>query len=278
MPNHQFRGEGRDMEKLCAAALWWQRRGFPIFPLKPRGKVPLGSLAPHGLKDATLDPSIIKTWWHLAPAANIGFALPADIFVIDLDGEDACNGWLNTCGRHGELPPTLTVNTKRGKHLYFRCNIESRNSVGQIGKGVDVRGNGGYVLLPPSVHPSGALYTLDCRTELEIARAPEWLTTLALIDNEPTVAEIIAPLPPHGHNIKCLRAVEGIIRFVASARIGERNAATFWGACRLREYVVNGVIDRSLANELLMDAARRTGLLPREISATVASAFRGRQS
>ena len=83
---------------------------------------------------------------------------------------------------HGCLPKTVTVKTGKGRHRYFRCgDARIRNSAGRLGKGIDVRGDGGYVVAAGSVHVSGADYRfVDGRglDEIEVARAPRWLLGL----------------------------------------------------------------------------------------------------
>lgn len=117
---------------LAAAAQWWTCRGFAVFPIEPRGKRPLGLFVPHGVKDASSDPRVVAAWWRQEPAANIGLAIPKGTFVVDLDGEQALQSWFALCDRHGALPPTLSVTTGRGKHLYFRSSIEVKNSTGRL--------------------------------------------------------------------------------------------------------------------------------------------------
>src|SRR5262249_1084145 len=79
--------------------------------------------------------------------------------------------------RHGgsdqglSLPESLKVITGNGYHLWFRSNQQVRNSAGKLGPGIDVRGNGGYVVAPPSKHVSGSTYTFD--NKLPIAELPD---------------------------------------------------------------------------------------------------------
>lgn len=103
---------------MLNSVLAWLERGFPVFPLKPKGKVPLGALAPHGFKDATRDPAVIRDWWRRHPRANIGLCTGGGLFVVDLDGPEAAQWFASTCDRHREAVRTLTVKTARGWHLY----------------------------------------------------------------------------------------------------------------------------------------------------------------
>ena len=139
---------------------------------------------PNGVKDATTVRKTIKGWWNRWPDANIGIATgrSSDIFVLDVDGEDGKAGLEKLKAKHGSLPNTVTIKTGKGRHLYFRCNgARVGNSVGKLGEGIDVRGDGGYVVAAGSIHVSGVDYRfVDGRGlhELEIASAPDWLLKL----------------------------------------------------------------------------------------------------
>jgi len=144
-----------------------------VFPCRRRDKLPATS---HGLKDATIDVEQIEAWWQVDPDFNIGIATGAvsNIFVIDVDGGEGELHRLEV--EHGELPPTVEAITARGRHIYFRHpGRPIRNSASRFAPGVDVRGDGGYVLAPPSIHPSGREYrwSVDCAGGL--AAAPAWV-------------------------------------------------------------------------------------------------------
>lgn len=135
------------MDRLHGAAHEYVARGIPIFPCREGEKRPA---TPNGFKDASTDPRQIDEWWTSCPGYNIAFC-PDDkgLFVVDLDGAAGENTW-----RNFELffimPPTLRIRTPSGGvHLYYRGRAPS--SARRLGPGVDVRGQGGYVLLPPSV-------------------------------------------------------------------------------------------------------------------------------
>ncbi len=139
---------------MLSAALKLASAGLAIFPCRVRDKRPAtGS----GLKDATCDPEQIRTWWDLDPNFNVAIATGAvsKIFVVDVDGSDAEHELQQL-----ELPTTVETITARGKHLYFKYPPDTaiRNTAGKIAPGIDTRGDGGYVLAPPSIHPSGARY------------------------------------------------------------------------------------------------------------------------
>ena len=251
------------------AATAWLDRGFAIFPLKPRGKVPLGSLVPRGCLDASKDPTVIRTWWRRAPTANIGLRTGGGHFVLDLDDDEAVAWFSNACGRYGGAPKTLTVRTARGFHLFFACDAEVPNSAGRLAPGADIRGEGGYVVGAPSIHPSGHVYAIV--RDLPIAEAPRWLIELAMPEAVP-MPIIVARGEPWP--AQSMRAIPGIVSFLANAREGERNRIAYWAACRLHEMVGKGTITAGLAEQLLREAGARCGLTGMEIIRTARSAAR----
>lgn len=143
---------------LPAAALELAALGFRVFPVAPRGKKPL---IKQWQRAATTDPEQVAHWWQKMPNANIGLATGKEsgLFVLDRDGPAGNRSYAKLCCR--ELEATLQVRTGKGVHHYVLWpddGTEIRNSAGRIAEGIDVRGEGGYVVAPPSVHPSGAVY------------------------------------------------------------------------------------------------------------------------
>lgn len=146
-------------------ALQYAQAGFRVFPLSPCDKMPLqGS---KGLNEATNNLDKIRQWWNTNPFYNIGCATGGDIVVIDIDegtdnkgdnksGEDSIMQWQE---ENGPLPNTLTaISGKGGRHLYYRTTHKCSSKTGVI-KNVDIRAEGGYIVLPPSIHPNGNRYT-----------------------------------------------------------------------------------------------------------------------
>ena len=135
-----------------------------------------------GLLDATTDLYRIESWWGAMPDLNIAVATGAvsGFWVLDIDGEAGEASLLRLEVEHGKLPSTIEAITGKGRHLWFRMGEHGyvRNSAGQVAPGLDVRGSGGYVLVPPSIHPSGRAYywSVDCAKQL--ADAPDWLYEL----------------------------------------------------------------------------------------------------
>lgn len=149
-------------------ALALASQGAAIFPCRCRGKTPAVA---GGLKVATTDRDQITAWWTENPTYNIGLATGeiSNLFVVDVDGPDAERELQQL-----ELPATVQTITARGRHYFFRHpNVPVRNSAGKIAPHIDVRGDGGYCIAPPSIHESGHVYRwAGART---VAAAPDCL-------------------------------------------------------------------------------------------------------
>jgi hypothetical protein len=159
------------------AALAYSARGKCIFPCRPRDKTPL---TPHGCLDASSNPEQVRAWWAVHPNANIGLATGkrSGLWVLDIDGEQGGASLRALELANGGLPATVEAITGGGgRHLFFRMpeGIEIKCSAGALGAGLDVRGDGGYVIVPPSIHPCGRPYawSIDCAPAP--ADAPAWL-------------------------------------------------------------------------------------------------------
>ena len=148
-------------------------RGHGGRPCTGAGKVPVLSGWQGGVGDVQGVP-----WQDY----NVGLALggPARLVVLDVDGPQGLASLTKLEAHHGALPPTLSALTGRGTHFYFVVPAGIAlpgNSAGRLGAGLDVRGQGGQVVAPPSLHASGRRYTWGPR--LPIAEAPPWLAPAA---------------------------------------------------------------------------------------------------
>ena len=137
----------------------------------------------NNLKRATTDPNVIAGWWS-SRNLNIGLATGPDsgVWVLDIDGQEGEATLRALEAEHGALPPTIETITGKGRHLYFRwpTGNEIRNSqLREDVPGLDWRGSGGFVLAPPSIHPSGRVYSWSVDSTDEFSDAPDWLLDLA---------------------------------------------------------------------------------------------------
>jgi hypothetical protein len=157
-------------------ALALARRGMAVLPCVARDKTPLTE---HGCKDASKNPEVVARWWDQEPDANIGLATGAvsHCFVLDIDGEEGESALAKLEAEHGQLPSTVeSITGGGGRHLFFETpDALIRNSAGKVGSGIDVRGEGGYVVVPPSMHPSGRAYAWSVDSAKNLAPAPAWL-------------------------------------------------------------------------------------------------------
>jgi hypothetical protein len=188
--------------------------GFRLFPIKPGEKTPL--LA-NWQNIATSDVGQLQTWAMRFPGCNWAVATGngSRVFVLDVDGEDGALSLAGLEAQHGELPRTLEVSTARGRHIYFVSpDIPLiRNSASRLGKGLDIRGEGGYVIIPPSVHPNGSIYDY-ANPEIPVADAPEWLVDqLVHLDSPPVLVPSPAQdLIPKGKRNNTLISLAGMMR------------------------------------------------------------------
>ena len=190
------------MSKLGRSALLYASQyGFRVFPLHSivDGKCSCGSpdctgtkpgkhpRTPRGSSDATTDSGIIANWWTKWPDANIAIATGKGLVVIDIDPRHGGDDGLVDCRRRlGELPDTVECLTGgAGRHIYLLApeGTTVRNSASVLAPGVDVRGEGGYVVAAPSGHISGRVYTWEASSrpdEVDIAPMPTaWLDACA---------------------------------------------------------------------------------------------------
>ena len=165
---------------MLKEALQYSGIGFSVIPIQPKGKKPLIPWEEYQRTRASEE--VIKRWWEKWPDANLGVVTGdvSGIVVVDLEYDGL------TLSQNLHLSSTLIASTGKGRHLYFKypgteiCNRAAINKV----KGFDLRGDGGYVLVPPSLHPDGKKYT--------------WLTPLRALSSLPEfpIQKILTPLSP----------------------------------------------------------------------------------
>jgi energy-coupling factor transporter ATP-binding protein EcfA2 len=257
------------MSALEDAALAYAQEGLYVFPLQPHGKTPLTA---HGLEDATVDPMTIETWWGRWPEANIGIRT-GDLVVVDEDRLGALEEFAAEV--HETIPVTGVVKTANGRHFWFDQpkGQRIRNTAGRLASGIDTRGDGGYVVAPPSVHPSGSIYEWLARGNVTM---PDWLAQ-RLVKQQPARV----PMPdislqgttPYGQ-----RALEQEITSVALAVEGTRNDTLNKAAFSLGQLVAGGEVDAHDAFNSLETAAQAAGLPQIEANKTIQSGFSAGQA
>jgi hypothetical protein len=218
---------------ITLAAAGYCARGWRVFPLN--GKVPLAGS--RGFKDASTDPE-----QHWPQGCNLGIATGAGLVVLDVDphhgGDDAL---YELSSADGELPRTVSAETGSGGcHYYFSSRASVGCSAGVLGPGLDIRGDGGYVVAPPSIHPDTRRpYVWDNEPdETPLAPLPDWLTALLKRDGN-----------GKAHSIEEWRTLAA-----GGASAGERNAR----AAQLTGHLLARGVDPFVTLELVLawDAQR----------------------
>jgi Bifunctional DNA primase/polymerase, N-terminal/Primase C terminal 1 (PriCT-1) len=202
---------------MLAAALKLAEKGFAVFPCLPHAKEPR---TPRGFLDATKDPAVITAWYRGWSNCNVGIATgaPSNVVVIDVDVKhDGEKSVRQMESEFGPLPPSVeSVTPSGGRHVFYRHpGWPVGCSVGKLASGVDVRGDGGYVIAPPSIHPNGRRYFWSVDSAGAFADAPQWL-----------LEKIRAVAAPANGNGAALRAPPSEWRDLVAADVpeGARNA------------------------------------------------------
>lgn len=264
---------------LGDAALRYAQAGVPIFPLAPRGKVPLTA---NGVYAATTDLHQIRTWWERTPQANIGMPTGEssgwDVLDIDVPAKNVERGRSRRSGWEVVRPaldtgllaqPVMTIRTPSGgSHLYYLYSPDARNGA-MSDYGLDYRGQGGYVVVPPSKTPSGTYVIVHQPDPARRDNQCDFAALRRLIQRaeqppDPTRLRNFGPTTPE----TLQRRVEGLIRTVLEAKVGTRNNVLYWAARVAVEEDLGGL-------NLLYEAAQTAGLGAEESAKTIQSALRG---
>ncbi len=186
--------------------------------------------------------------------------------VVDLDGRVGVEAWRERIRDH---PPPRTLVSRtgsgRGLHLYFRdADGHARSTTAKLGPGIDTKAQGGMVLVPPSVHPSGGRYQW-LNWPAPIADAPDWLLkatqhVAVSYDSPPPELPTVATATAWGR--ACLN---GVLRRLAATEKGQRHDITHWAAVRAGQLYARGHLPASGLDEVLAVALR---LRPDEPAAT----------
>lgn len=240
--------------------------GLPCFPCNG-DKHPITK---GGFYAASRDPNAIASMFATSSAVMIGMPTGAvsGLVGIDVDVKEGHRGrdWL-IANQH-RLPPTRTHKTASGGlHLIFRNpeDFDIRNSQSVLHDGIDVRGNGGYLILPPSPGYSVA-------DPMAPAEMPQWLIAACLKQPKPEAqAQPLAPRAAPISDRYTAVAVDGEIRAVSMAQPGTRNHQLNVSSMKLGQIVAAGLLDRSTAEAELTRAALAAGLDDVETRKTIAS-------
>lgn len=244
--------------------------GVPVFPCVALEKRPLTT---HGHRDASIDPAQVATWWRRWPDANV--AMPtgsaSGIDVVDVDVHSSGNGYdavrsARSSGLLGD-PAWMVKTPSSGLHLCFLRTEDASQPSWQVPrKHVDFRGDGGYVVLPPS-HVAQDNGTVRRYEVIDIAtHQPDSVDAGALR----AFLEPPRPIRPPTDLPSAGTRPDRLAAWVASRPEGGRNHGLFWASCRMAE--AGERLD--VAADLLGGAAQAAGLSDREALTTIQSAYR----
>jgi putative DNA primase/helicase len=257
---------------VLKAALDYEERGLSIIPINVRDKKPLIKWKDYQQKRATRDD--IRAWWRQWPNANIGIVTGAisGLIVLDCDSDEAM-----ALARQRGLPELAPrVKTGKGWHIYFaHPGGRVRNFVKQDGDPIDLRGDGGYIVAPPSVHPTGKNYRWELEAD-ELPPVPDWLAKIIVErdaktghdSNNEAVAQPFTGTTPYSR-----KALENEINALRDAPEGMRNDQLNRSAYRLFQFLAGGELPEDETYSTLYNAALETGLARDEITATLNSAL-----
>jgi hypothetical protein len=207
------------MNNSRTSALGYSKSGLSVVPIQPRDKTPLIPWEQYQRVCAT--DSEINSWWLKWPEANVGIVTGAlsGVVVIDLDTPEAKE-------KLKELIPGFDFSkvprsrTGKGWQLFFHHPAVTIPNRAGIIPGLDVRGDGGYVVAPPSIHPSGKVYKWEVPINGELPRLPVELFKL------------ITSSTPHSEN--GFRERFNTAEALAGVSEGQRDETLFRLACKLR--------------------------------------------
>jgi len=293
---------------IGAYALRYARKGFSVFPIVAGDKIPLNlcdapcfaslpkkdqtgryicqscgcvyEAGTRGFHVATTDADIIRAWWTRYPSANIGLATGSGFAVLDIDGPTGERSLAALAAAHGPLPSTPEQRSGKGRHYFFRVPVAVKNSAGKLGDGIDVRGDGGYVVVAPSLHPSGRQYQWSQGAgllDVEMAEAPTWF--LAGLQRQKPVMDTNGAATPQGAGAVIENYGRGALAkayaSVSSARENTRNETINSEAFSLGRLVASGAVSEGAARSTLIAAAEALGVLRDERSKTLDTIERG---
>ncbi len=270
---------------VLETALTYAAYGLHVFPCEPQSKRPLSSLVPNGHLNATTDAETVRQWFTTRPDANLAVATgPSRLAVLDIDGpegEATIEFLLDHLGL--VLPKTrasITGRSDGGRHLWFTVppdqTVRSRAAV--LGPGVDIRADGGYVVAPPSVHATGAIYQWDSPPGTPFAVLPDWVIEGQAKPSRST------PLSPGYSPVHFTEgdgstsgwgatALHGECMTIMEAPEGTRNDTLNRSAFRVGQVIGAGHLDPEEATTSLYNAASSCGLDTYEIKSVLGRAL-----
>ncbi len=237
-------------------------RGFNVIPIIYGDKKPAIKWSEYQTKLVTLEQC--KEWEGKRYNVGIVTGAISGVFVLDVDGEAGAATLATLEAQHGSLPETLTATSGKGKHYYFPYpddgriirNLAGQSVDGEVLEGLDVRGEGGYIIAPPSLHPNGKHY--QWLNDLPPATAPDWLLDLvvqspvkSLLDDN-HVDNTVDKLSYNNSYVQT--ALDNELQELRNSTEGQRNNDLNKSAYSLGQLVAHGLNEHKIASELLQIA------------------------
>lgn len=250
------------LSELGQAAVEYARCGWPVFPLLPRQKAPIHA---GGFHNATTDLQLAEQTWRQHPRANIGAPCGVAFDVIDVDGPTGERSLAELAdGRALEAPEVSTGREDGGRHLYV-LPTGLRRRPGFRPK-LDYLGLGGYVVLPPSVHPTGAIYRWRRPVDGELPVVPSWLLEAL---EPPMRAKTGQPATEGLSEAYGAAVMAREMAVLVAAREGTRNEELNRVSFRFGQLIGVGLLNETDARNQLTWAGGRIGLPESEIDSVV---------
>lgn len=267
--------------ELRAAAWGYLQRGLSVIALT--GKMPNGKVHPHGLHDAISgipdgpdDDAILKAVFDHPDTTGIGILTSYPYIVVDIDGDEGAEQWYQIIERQIEdmYPDRWVAKTGRGLHIWYADTKPRRTA--KLGAKLDLKGEGGYVAAPPSLHPAGHKYEwlIEPGDEPPVEAPAPLIRLLDRLDFEQQRRVKAREMSKRVRHTQfedgkwwATWGFDGLLKAVAAAAPGNRNATLYWAACVMIEDGADGE-----DFEQLREAALAAGLTVRETRLTILSA------
>lgn len=243
--------------------------GVPVFPVWSDSKRPITR---HGFHDASTDAGQIEAWWASVPSAAL--AIPtghaSGVVVVDVDVHGRVNGYeaATRAEQAGLLSgwELMARTPSGGMHLYYSAtDVVEQRSWQSAGSGIDFRGDGGYIIVPPSARMVG-----DQLEHYRVERVNHGDTGSLDADRLREFLDPRSDGPRRSFARERSMDVERLASWVSRLQEGERNHGLFWAACKMAE----NDISPNTAFDTLAVAGGNAGLTEREVTTTVRSAYR----
>lgn len=219
----------REITETLRTALEYRESGLCVIPLRPRDKHPLIDWKPYQARRST-DEELTR--WFSGGLNNVGVvggAVSGGLCMIDFDSMEAYDQWLEDNADYWLIP---SVQTTKGRHVYVRLKHWPGNKR-DVQRGIDIRGEGGYCVAPPSVHPSGLRYYW-------VMGGPKKIPTFDSLDNLGfgyLLHHTTSHQPMDGASNEMPYSIRPFV--TKGTFIGNRDRKAYWAACECRAAGVN---------------------------------------